>query len=78
MGLQSRWQFQDVDGSWKDFAKRSGTCSVSSQDIEAQYQQNPNGTMNFTTRKFSYHLDFSALTQRNLSTQTTRSVRRLN
>uniref|UniRef100_A0A4W5LGG2 WWE domain-containing protein n=1 Tax=Hucho hucho TaxID=62062 RepID=A0A4W5LGG2_9TELE len=78
MGLQSRWQFQDVDGSWKDFAKRSGTCSVSSQDIEAQYQQNPNGTMNFTTRSFSYQLDFSALTQRNLSTQTTRSVRRLN
>ncbi|XP_023868601.1 E3 ubiquitin-protein ligase DTX4 [Salvelinus sp. IW2-2015] len=78
MGLQSRWQFQDVDGSWKDFAKRSGTCSVSSQDIEAQYQQNPNGTMNFTTRRFSYQLNFSALTQRNLSTQTTRSVRRLN
>ncbi|XP_064795018.1 protein mono-ADP-ribosyltransferase PARP12 [Oncorhynchus masou masou] len=78
LGLQSRWQFQDVDGSWKDFAKRSDTCSVSSQDIEAQYQQNPNGTMNFTTRRFSYQLDFSALTQRNLSTQTTRSVRRLN
>uniref|UniRef100_A0A8C7JEY9 Uncharacterized LOC109878555 n=1 Tax=Oncorhynchus kisutch TaxID=8019 RepID=A0A8C7JEY9_ONCKI len=59
LGLRSRWQFQDVDGTWKDFTTRSDTCSVSSQDIEAQYQQNPNGTMNFTTRRFSYQLDFS-------------------
>uniref|UniRef100_A0A8C7DML7 Uncharacterized LOC116354992 n=1 Tax=Oncorhynchus kisutch TaxID=8019 RepID=A0A8C7DML7_ONCKI len=59
LGLRSRWQFQDVDGTWKDFTTRSDNCSVSSQDIEAQYQQNPNGTMNFTTRRFSYQLDFS-------------------
>ncbi|KAL0963032.1 hypothetical protein UPYG_G00348730 [Umbra pygmaea] len=79
VGSQWRWQFQDIDGLWKDF-KTSGrrVCSVSSQDIEAQYQQNTNGTMTFSTRSFNYQLDFSAMTQRNLSTQVTRCVRRLN
>ncbi|XP_010885694.1 uncharacterized protein si:ch211-244b2.3 [Esox lucius] len=78
VGLQYCWQFQDMDGHWKDFVKGSYFCSVSSQDIEAQYQQNPNGTMNFTTMRFKYQLDFSAMTQRNLSTRTTRSIRRQN
>lgn len=32
---------------------------MSSQDIELQYQQNPSGTMMFTTQSFSYELNFS-------------------
>uniref|UniRef100_A0A3P9MXK3 Uncharacterized LOC103459200 n=1 Tax=Poecilia reticulata TaxID=8081 RepID=A0A3P9MXK3_POERE len=68
-----RWQFQDIDGIWKDYSK----CSVSSPDIELQYQLNQLGIMTFATKRFSYELNFSAMTQRNLSTNTTRSVRRL-
>lgn len=77
-GAQPRWQFQDRDGIWKDYLKVRRQCSISSQDIELQYQQNPSGTMMFTTNSFNYELNFPAMTQRNLSTNTTRLVRRLN
>lgn len=73
-----RWQFQDIGGKWTDYSKGLSQCSISSQDIELQYQQNPSGTMIFTTEFFSYELNFSAMTQKNLSTTTTRRVRRLN
>ncbi|KAM4615662.1 uncharacterized protein ACJ7VT_010752 [Polymixia lowei] len=76
-GTLPRWQFQDVDGAWKDYGRGRSTCSLSSMDIENQYQQNPTGTIKFSTRHFSYELNFSAMTQRNLSTNTTRSVQRL-
>ncbi|KAM9334822.1 protein mono-ADP-ribosyltransferase PARP11-like [Symphorus nematophorus] len=76
-GTQPRWQFQDTDGIWKDYARVYNQCSTSSQDIEVQYQQNPSGTMRFTTRNYSYELNFAAMTQRNLSTNMTRSIRRL-
>ncbi|XP_070785319.1 protein mono-ADP-ribosyltransferase PARP12 isoform X2 [Enoplosus armatus] len=76
-GTQPRWQFLDIDGTWKDYSKGCRLCSVSSQDIELQYQQNPSGTMTFTTKRFKYELNFSAMTQVNLSTTTTRSVQRL-
>lgn len=73
-GAGPRWQFQDIDGLWKDYSKGS---SVSSQDIELQYQQNPSGTVKFTTNSYGYELDLSAMSQKNMSTSTTRSVRRL-
>lgn len=75
-GTQAQWQFLDVNGAWTDYSKRK--CSISSQEIEFQYQLNPSGTMKFSTSSFSYELSFSAMTQRNLSTGTTRAVRRLN
>lgn len=51
-----RWQFQDIGGVWRDYSKGS---SISSQDLELQYQQNPSGSVNFTTRNFRYELNFS-------------------
>uniref|UniRef100_A0A3B3BHL9 WWE domain-containing protein n=1 Tax=Oryzias melastigma TaxID=30732 RepID=A0A3B3BHL9_ORYME len=51
--------------------------SISSEDIEVQFKRNPYGLLTFTTKKFKYELDFAAMTQRNLSTNTVRSVRRL-
>lgn len=39
--------------------KRKKQCSMSSQDIELQYQQNPVGSIIFTTLSFSYELNFS-------------------
>ncbi|XP_029017986.1 protein mono-ADP-ribosyltransferase PARP12 [Betta splendens] len=77
LGTQPRWQFKDINGIWTDYSKSTRHCSVSSPEIELQYQQDPSGIMNFNTMTFSYELDFSAMTQRNLSTNTTRSVRRL-
>ncbi|MED6260726.1 hypothetical protein ATANTOWER_027357 [Ataeniobius toweri] len=77
LGTNVCWQFQDIDGRWKDYSKGYGQCSISSLDIELQYQQNTSGTMIFTTSRFSYELNLSAMTQQNLSTNTTRSVRRL-
>lgn len=76
---QARWQFKDMDGNWKDFSKGGsrGHCSVSSQDIEAQYQQDSTGTMSFRAGRFSYELDFSDMSQTNQSTNTRRPVRRL-
>ncbi|XP_072530285.1 uncharacterized protein [Salminus brasiliensis] len=76
---EARWQFKDMGGFWKDYVKGSmrGKCTLSSRDIEAQYQQNRTGTMSFSTGKFNYLLDFSAMMQTNLSTNTRRPVRRL-
>uniref|UniRef100_A0A8C9YXS8 Uncharacterized LOC116060023 n=1 Tax=Sander lucioperca TaxID=283035 RepID=A0A8C9YXS8_SANLU len=55
-GTLPRWQFQDIGGIWKDFSR---VRSISSQDVELKYQQNPSGTIMFTTKKFSYELNFS-------------------
>ncbi|XP_034381698.1 uncharacterized protein si:ch211-244b2.3 [Cyclopterus lumpus] len=73
-GTGPRWQFQDNGGIWKDYSEGS---SISSQDIELQYRQNPSGTVMFTTKSFSYELNLSAMSQKNLSTSTSRPVRRL-
>ncbi|XP_039996946.1 uncharacterized protein si:ch211-244b2.3 isoform X2 [Xiphias gladius] len=77
-GTMTQWQFQDFNGAWKDYSNGYNQCSISSEDIELRYQQNPFGTMLFAATNFSYELNFSAMTQRNLTTNTTRSVRRLN
>ncbi|XP_033880594.1 uncharacterized protein LOC117414871 [Acipenser ruthenus] len=73
------WLFLNINGTWEEYRQtlNGGICSVSSEDIEMNYQQNPLGTMNFTAGKFSYILDFSAMTQKNLRTTKTRQVRRL-
>ncbi|XP_028305536.1 uncharacterized protein LOC114465017 isoform X2 [Gouania willdenowi] len=69
-----RWQFKDIDGQWKDYTK--DRCSISSQDIEVAYQQNQAGTLLFNTRNFNYVLDFAGMTQKNLSTNMIRAVKR--
>ncbi|KAF4079556.1 hypothetical protein AMELA_G00179440 [Ameiurus melas] len=76
---QARWQFKDMTGYWADFIKGEGRgeCTVSSQDIEMQYQQNRAGVMRYSTGHFNYHLNFSEMIQTNLSTGTRRPVRRV-
>ncbi|XP_072233362.1 uncharacterized protein [Leuresthes tenuis] len=71
-----RWQFQDIDGIWKEYSQGL-RCDTSSQDIELQYQQNPSGTLPFNTMSYPYEINFSDMTQRNLDKNTTRPVRRL-
>ncbi|XP_046728528.1 zinc finger CCCH-type antiviral protein 1 isoform X1 [Silurus meridionalis] len=73
------WQFKDMDSCWKDFIKGTGRgkCTISSQQIEMQYQQNRAGTIRFSSDKFNYQINFSDMTQTNLSTLTRRAVRRV-
>ncbi|XP_048463423.1 protein mono-ADP-ribosyltransferase PARP12-like [Rhincodon typus] len=74
------WQFKGDHGRWLDY-RRLGeggiACSINSQDIEQSYQQNPQGSLQFTAGRFQYRLDLSAMTQTNLLIGTRRAVRRL-
>ncbi|XP_041072218.1 uncharacterized protein si:ch211-244b2.3 isoform X1 [Carcharodon carcharias] len=71
------WQFMDDDGLWKEYSQPGVRKSIPSQDIERTYQMNPQGSMKLTTGLFMYSLDFSAMTQTNLTTWKVRQVRRL-
>ncbi|XP_067906233.1 uncharacterized protein si:ch211-244b2.3 isoform X2 [Heterodontus francisci] len=74
------WQFKGEDNCWLDYRRQGEVrtiCSVNSQDIEQRYQQNPQGSLQFTAGHFTYTLDFSAMTQTNLLIGTKRAVRRL-
>lgn len=73
-----RWQFKDMDGKWKNFTKGKNGCSVSSQDVELKFQQNQAGSLEFSTGQFTYELNFADMRQKNLSTKTSREVRRVN
>ncbi|XP_060745201.1 zinc finger CCCH-type antiviral protein 1-like [Tachysurus vachellii] len=76
---QARWQFKDMNGHWNDFVKGTGRgkCNVSIQEIEMQYQQNTAGILIYSSDQFRYKLDFSEMTQTNLSTGKRRPVRRV-
>ncbi|XP_056223496.1 uncharacterized protein si:ch211-244b2.4 [Seriola aureovittata] len=80
VGTKPQWQFEGKSGSWHNFKSRSGTkteCSVTSDDIETKYQQNPQNSMVFQVKGDSYSLDFRAMTQTNLKTKHIRKVRRV-
>ncbi|MBN3290736.1 PAR12 polymerase, partial [Polypterus senegalus] len=68
------WEFKDNEGYWTEYTQ--DRCSVSSQDIEQHYLQNPTGILQFTTGRFSYTLDFTAMEQQNMTTLFTRPVQR--
>ncbi|XP_076015061.1 uncharacterized protein LOC143007548 [Genypterus blacodes] len=74
------WQFQGDSGNWHDYKCRSGTsteCSVSSNDIERKYQQNPHGSMTFTVQGHPYKIDFGVKIQTNVRTKNRRNIRRV-
>ncbi|GAA6221132.1 uncharacterized protein LOC108889269 isoform X2 [Lates japonicus] len=80
LGTKPQWEFEGSSGNWHIFKHRVGTsteCSVTSDDIERKYQQNPQGSMTFTVKGDSYKLDFRAMTQTNHKTKRTRKVRRV-
>ncbi|KAK2832450.1 hypothetical protein Q7C36_015912 [Tachysurus vachellii] len=70
------WQYSGRGGNWHSFTQRD-CCNISSADIEAEYQNNPQGSMNFTVNGDQYKLNFSRMTQTNLKTQGTRNIRRV-
>ncbi|MGH0134151.1 UNVERIFIED_CONTAM: hypothetical protein FKN15_029284 [Acipenser sinensis] len=74
------WQFRGDEGVWREYkaANTNGVvCSVSSDDIEQSYQQNPQGQLQFTAGRFSYTLDFSGMSQFNSTSRKKRDVRRI-
>ncbi|XP_043943426.1 uncharacterized protein LOC122815197 isoform X2 [Protopterus annectens] len=72
------WQFKGSHGDWHEFKKGTReSCSVSSDNIEASYTQNPQGSIQFSAGSKQFQLDFSTMTQTNLATKRTRKVRRL-
>ncbi|XP_026182068.1 protein mono-ADP-ribosyltransferase PARP12 [Mastacembelus armatus] len=80
LGTKPQWEFKGQSGRWHVFKHRQGTsteCSITSDDIERQYQQNPSGSLNFTVNRNPYKLDLGAMSQTNLTTQHKRQVRRV-
>ncbi|XP_044042670.1 zinc finger CCCH-type antiviral protein 1 [Siniperca chuatsi] len=80
LGTKPQWQFEGDSGAWHEFKHRSGTsteCSVTSEDIERKYQQNPQQSMIFKVKGHSYQLDFGAMIQTNLKTKHSRNIRRV-
>ncbi|XP_036375597.1 protein mono-ADP-ribosyltransferase PARP12 [Megalops cyprinoides] len=74
------WQFKGDQGKWHDFKQGRGRdteCSVSSADIEAEYQRNPQGSMRFSVGKKRYTLDFRAMRQTSEVSHKTRVIRRM-
>ncbi|XP_015256375.1 PREDICTED: uncharacterized protein LOC107101827 [Cyprinodon variegatus] len=75
-----QWQFEGDNGGWHEFKNRSGTsteCSLTSDEIERKYQQNPTDCIPFTVKRHHYKLDFPAMTQINQKTKHTRKIRRV-
>ncbi|XP_034529572.1 uncharacterized protein si:ch211-244b2.4 [Notolabrus celidotus] len=80
LGTTPQWQFKGDKGNWHIFKHRRATsteCSVSSEDIERKYQQNPNDSMTFQVSGHTYKLDFKAMTQTNVTTNKSRRVQRV-
>ncbi|XP_053170163.1 uncharacterized protein si:ch211-244b2.4 [Scomber japonicus] len=80
VGTTPQWQFEGDSGKWHTFKHRKRTnteCSVTSDDIDRKYQQNPQGTMIFQVKGQSYQLDFGAMIQTNLKTNHSRRIRRV-
>ncbi|XP_078012048.1 protein mono-ADP-ribosyltransferase PARP11 isoform X4 [Phascolarctos cinereus] len=71
------WFYLAECGKWHMFQPDTNIqCSVSSEDIEKSFKENPIGSISFTTSKYSYKLDFSVMKQMNLTTGKQRSIKR--
>ncbi|XP_059182189.1 uncharacterized protein si:ch211-244b2.4 [Centropristis striata] len=80
VGTRPQWEFEGDKGAWHAYKHRSGTkteCSLSSDDIERQFNQNPQGSMTFRVTGHAYKLDFGAMSQTNLKTKKSRKIRRV-
>ncbi|XP_041636910.1 uncharacterized protein si:ch211-244b2.4 [Cheilinus undulatus] len=80
VGTKPEWQFEGDSGAWHTFKKRRGTSTestISSEDIERKYQQNPSDSLVFTVHGHSYKLDLGAMTQTNQRTRRSRRIRRV-
>ncbi|TSK13158.1 Poly [ADP-ribose] polymerase 11 [Bagarius yarrelli] len=71
------WFYLAECGVWHMFEiDPSAGCSVTSEQIEANYNRNQHGSMDFYTPKYSYRLDFSVMKQINITTGKQRPIKR--
>ncbi|XP_068163110.1 protein mono-ADP-ribosyltransferase PARP12-like isoform X2 [Antennarius striatus] len=79
LGSGPKWQFEKKRGGWHDFKQSCSQtdCSITSDDIEQQYQKNPNKGMFFNVKGELYKLDFKEMKQTNLNTKKSRKIRRI-
>ncbi|XP_053364371.1 protein mono-ADP-ribosyltransferase PARP11-like isoform X3 [Clarias gariepinus] len=71
------WFYLAECGVWHMFEiDPSAGCSVTSEQIEANYNRNQHGSMDFYTPKYSYRLDFSVMKQINVTTGKQRPIKR--
>lgn len=74
------WYFVDKNNKWVKYGDvdTAGAShlvsSITSDDIEKQYLQDPKSSMPFINSKFSYLLDFKSMTQMNIVTRATRKI----
>ncbi|KAI8504728.1 Poly (ADP-ribose) polymerase [Branchiostoma belcheri] len=77
-----RWYWQDVDGTWVEYGQMNssgadrGQSSLTSQDIEERYQDQPDAELSFSTQHHQYVLRLRDMQQENVVYKTRRDVRR--
>ncbi|CAH1268981.1 PARP12 [Branchiostoma lanceolatum] len=76
------WYWQDVDGTWVEYGQMNtsgadrGQSSLTSQDIEERYQDQPDAELTFNTQHHQYVLRLRGMQQENVIYKTKRDVRR--
>ncbi|XP_018413487.1 PREDICTED: poly [ADP-ribose] polymerase 11 [Nanorana parkeri] len=71
------WFYLAECGKWHMFeSSPSEYCSITSQQVEQHYRENPHGSVEFSTMKFNYRLNFIEMCQTNLCNGTKRPVKR--
>lgn len=76
------WYFADEQGKWiryghvDSLGKQELVCSITSEDIEKQYVTDSSSTMIISNTLFKYKIDFTNMTQTNMSSMKVREIRR--
>lgn len=71
------WFYLAECGKWHMFeSSPSEYCSITSQELEQRYRENPQSSVEFSTVKFNYRIDFTEMCQTNLCSGTKRPVKR--
>ncbi|XP_035678886.1 protein mono-ADP-ribosyltransferase PARP11-like [Branchiostoma floridae] len=76
-----RWYWRDDGGTWVEYGQTNnsgakGQSSLTSQDIEERFQDQPDAELTFNTQHHQYVLRLRDMQQENVSYQTRRDVRR--
>lgn len=77
-----RWYFQDRNDYWVQYGRTdttrgsSGVSSITSDEIEREYQKDPSSSITFHIFGTLYILDFNTMVQMNTTTNVRRSVKR--
>ncbi|XP_064108473.1 uncharacterized protein LOC135216879 [Macrobrachium nipponense] len=76
------WYFQDRNNQWVQYGKTdttlgsSGVSSLTSDELEREYQKDPSNSITFHIYGILYILDFNTMVQMNTATNVRRNVKR--